>query len=656
MIKTVSLFILFTFFCQSFSQNLSKNSSFELERDAIENITQYNIPEALIKAHQLLENAEKSNDEARIAKAKSTLAFVKIFDAETIEAEKLNSESLNKNLLLKNENEIAKNYLLSALLFSRKSNFVKSVEMFLKSIELANKNKNYSLLQKNYRGLANTYLDQKNTDLALTYILKAQKLAKYNNNISENAYINATLAEVYRLKGNYKQANKVFEKAYSDFKKNNEEHGLAYVLTNWSLCFENDIATLLKMELEAQEIWDKISPENLMSVTNLGNLGYTFYEIAKDDNLKKQSVQITGNKTSKELFTIAEEYFNKCLTIAKKKKNLDSMLYFSQSLSILQKEKGDFESAYANLELRNELYDSIYSQKNKNKIAALESEKEIELRDKQIQLNKLTLATKEKQKYYLITGLLLVIIIGSLLFYQNRSRKKTNEKLQLLNKELDESNKAKTRFFSILNHDLRGPVANLIFFLQLQKESPEMLDEASIKRMQDKTMTGAENLLTSMEDILQWSKSQMENFKPQPKKIAITNLFEDVKNHFSSEERIKISFENPQNIQINTDENYLKTIIRNLTGNAIKALKEIENPTIIWKAWQENGQSFLSISDNGKGASDEQFKALYDEKEVTGIKTGLGLHLIRDLAKAIDCKITVDSKLNVGTIFTLVLK
>jgi signal transduction histidine kinase len=183
-----------------------------------------------------------------------------------------------------------------------------------------------------------------------------------------------------------------------------------------------------------------------------------------------------------------------------------------------------------------------------------------------------------------------------------------------------------------------------------------MLDEESTKRMQDKTMAGAENLLNSMEDILQWSKSQMENFKPQPKKIAISNLFEEVKNHFSSEEHIKISFENPQNIQINTDENYLKTIIRNLTGNAIKALKEIENPTIIWKAWQENGQSFLSISDNGKGASDEQFKALYDEKEVTGIKTGLGLHLIRDLAKAIDCKITVDSKQNVGTIFTLVLK
>ena len=114
-----------------------------------------------------------------------------------------------------------------------------------------------------------------------------------------------------------------------------------------------------------------------------------------------------------------------------------------------------------------------------------------------------------------------------------------------------------------------------------------------------------------------------------------------------------IVFENPSNIQIYTDENYLKTIIRNLTGNSIKALQKVENPTIIWKAWQDNNQTFLSVTDNGMGGTKEQFKALYDDTEVVGIQTGLGLHLIRDLAKAIDCKIDVDSKPSIGTTFTL---
>nr|WP_321539970.1 HAMP domain-containing sensor histidine kinase [Flavobacterium piscinae] len=188
-----------------------------------------------------------------------------------------------------------------------------------------------------------------------------------------------------------------------------------------------------------------------------------------------------------------------------------------------------------------------------------------------------------------------------LLLYENQKRKKVNQKLMFLNNELDQANKAKARFFSILNHDLRGPVANLIFFLQLQKESPEMLDEESIKRMQDKTMHGAENLLHSMEDILQWSKSQMENFKPQPSQVSVNSLFEDTQKHFLSTEQIRIEFENPNNLKLFTDENYLKTILRNLTGNAIKALEGIENPTIKWKAWQSNNQTFCPLQTMGKG-------------------------------------------------------
>ena len=91
-----------------------------------------------------------------------------------------------------------------------------------------------------------------------------------------------------------------------------------------------------------------------------------------------------------------------------------------------------------------------------------------------------------------------------------------------------------------------------------------------------------------------------------------------------------------------------------MTNNAINIFSTTPNPMIIWKAWQENGVSFLSITDNGSGASKDEFKALYDEKEVVGIKSGLGLHLIRDLAKAINCEISVNSKINFGT--TIILK
>ena len=100
----------------------------------------------------------------------------------------------------------------------------------------------------------------------------------------------------------------------------------------------------------------------------------------------------------------------------------------------------------------------------------------------------------------------------------------------------------------------------------------------------------------------------------------------------------------------------MQTILRNLTGNAIKALKKVENPTIRWSVQETEDNITLKITDNGQGASASEFKALYDDTEVIGIKTGLGLHLIRDLAKAIDCEVKVDSELNAGTTISLTMK
>jgi signal transduction histidine kinase len=166
------------------------------------------------------------------------------------------------------------------------------------------------------------------------------------------------------------------------------------------------------------------------------------------------------------------------------------------------------------------------------------------------------------------------------------------------------------------------------------------------QKIEAKDIASSENLLQSIEDLLAWSKSQMENFSPQLQDVAVSSLFSDTKNRFLSFDKVSLVFENAQNIHLHTDQNYLKTILRNLTGNAIKALRHIENPTIVWKAWHENGSTYISVTDNGPRVNDDQLKALYNDTEVVGIQSGLGLHLIRDFAKAINCKITVDSKTN----------
>lgn len=359
------------------------------------------------------------------------------------------------------------------------------------------------------------------------------------------------------------------------------------------------------------------------------------------------------------------EYKKAIETLQKASKN--ALTYDKESFVNINKK---LSQSYAALGLWKEAfyYNEIYTKSNdemmqesaKQSIANAEARYQNKTKGQEIKnlsaqntIKNIQIAEAKKQRFYLISGLILVAIIGLLLFKQNQNRKKTNQKLQVLNQELDEANKIKARFFSILNHDLRSPVSNLIHFLHLQKENPELIDEEMAARMQTKVITGAENLLSSMEDILLWSKGQMENFKPYFKEIPVDVIFNETKKHFSGIENIEISFENSQNVILNTDENYLKTIIRNLTGNAIKALDKTTNGKIIWKAWQENEVQYLSITDNGPGGTQEQFKALYDDSEVIGIKSGLGLHLIRDLATAINCNIEVKSQQDSGTTFTI---
>lgn len=94
--------------------------------------------------------------------------------------------------------------------------------------------------------------------------------------------------------------------------------------------------------------------------------------------------------------------------------------------------------------------------------------------------------------------------------------------------------------------------------------------------------------------------------------------------------------------------------MRNLTSNAIKAVEATHNPEIVWRLYTENNGVVLSISDNGKGADENQFKPLFNEDLLVGINTGLGLHLVRDIAKILQVKITVSTHVEKGTTLKII--
>lgn len=179
-----------------------------------------------------------------------------------------------------------------------------------------------------------------------------------------------------------------------------------------------------------------------------------------------------------------------------------------------------------------------------------------------------------------------------------------------------------------------------------------MLNDEQIAVRENKITNSAQSLLETMETMLLWSKGQMEQFKPSIKEVSENDLFDYLQRFFKDTESVIFTFEGAGNLIVKTDQYYLQTIMHNLTANAIKALQKIPDAKIEWRAWQENDKLFLSVIDNGPGVKAEHLKALYDETAESGAKQGLGLHIIRDLAKAIHCSVTLQPKTS-GTQFVL---
>jgi signal transduction histidine kinase len=545
--------------------------------------------------------------------------------------------------------------------------------------------KSKDILANLYMGMGLIYTFQSDYKSAMKYDLMALKLAEEVKDEKQVVSMSSNIGIIYYDLGNYPKALEYYKKSLAGNIKLGRKGGIAYAYGNignvYSSMGQNDkaIGYYEKAAAISIELGDLMS--KAMSYSAIGDIYFQQKKYDRALSYLDESLEISRkmedsrniaygsavlgdiqlemaklpqySAQKKDLLQKSIANFNESNEIQKQQQSLKDIYTNYEQLALAHQLLGNYPKAFELSQLSIKYKDSIYNQDTKETIKNLEDKRTIELRDKQIQLNKATLQTKEKEKWLYISGIAFLLIIAGLILMQSRNRKKNNEKLQQLNSELDRANKVKARFFSILNHDLRSPVSSLINFLHLQKESPELLDAESKKRMENKTISSAENLLDSMEDLLLWSKGQMENFKPQPANVHVSAIFEDLQKHFSSIENVKLIFENPENIKVFTDENYLKTILRNLTGNAIKALEKTPNATVVLNAFQTDGKIRISVKDNGPGGTMEKFRALYDENEVVGIKTGLGLHLIRDLAKAIDCAIVVDTEQDSGTVFTL---
>lgn len=274
-----------------------------------------------------------------------------------------------------------------------------------------------------------------------------------------------------------------------------------------------------------------------------------------------------------------------------------------------------------------------------------EKEKQIHSLSSENKLRELELRSATRLRIILISSLVSVGIVALLLYRIYRHKEKLNKQLQDRNKELDRlnaklalANESKAKLFGIFSHDLRSPVSKIAQFLRLQKDNPGLFSDDTRSEYHEKFSHVTAHLLNTMEDLLLWSKSQMENFSPEYHAVSIGDLLQKELNllHNQIEEKhLVVSDTIPPSFLSVTDENFMSIICRNLLQNAVRYSPE--SGTIYLEA---GDQSVRITNASPSGMSAEALNDLLRKGEVGSNPFGLGLQIARDLAERIGIRLS----------------
>jgi signal transduction histidine kinase len=245
-----------------------------------------------------------------------------------------------------------------------------------------------------------------------------------------------------------------------------------------------------------------------------------------------------------------------------------------------------------------------------------------------------------------------------------------NEELQLINQKLKESessladsNRVKDKFFSIIAHDLRGPIGNLSAFLQMLLAHLDSFSKEEIRQFAQDMLLSVESLGIMMANLLEWSRMQMNALEVHlrafnPSKIMERNI--QVLKGKADTKRISITALLGEGIHVVGDENMFDFVFRNLLSNAIKF--SYEDTAIIVRSFHEGNEVVFEIEDRGIGMSpDELNKLFHTETHFTkrGTRdergTGLGLILCKEFLQKMNGRIAVTSVPTKGSSFKFYL-
>lgn len=242
-------------------------------------------------------------------------------------------------------------------------------------------------------------------------------------------------------------------------------------------------------------------------------------------------------------------------------------------------------------------------------------------------------------------------------------RKKAAEEIKLKNELLEALNIEKDKFFSIIAHDLRGPLSAFVAATRILEEDIQNMTFEEIRDIIISMKTDATNVYQLLENLLEWSRLKRGVMEFHPVKL---NLFQEISaslesvSSLANKKGILIEVSVNDELEITADNHMLSTVVRNLVSNAVKFTPAGGKVTVSAKNRDNNIE--ISVTDTGIGMTQGMMNKLFLMNEKTGRKgtdgeasSGLGLLLCKEFIEKHGSKIMVESTEGQGSTFSFTM-
>ncbi|AFL85380.1 signal transduction histidine kinase [Belliella baltica DSM 15883] len=532
----------------------------------------------------------------------------------------------------------------------QKSNHGQAIDYYLQAKEIYKKEKLFNKSASTSNNIGLIYFREQDFEKALEYHQEAIDLSDENESISNIANYKLNKAIALNRVESFSAALPIYYEAIRDLEKT-EEH--AYI-SNAYLNLGNQFGANGQLD-SVKKYFDKglLAAEKTTDFEAL-SYAYTsqikYYVVTENPFLALEfgEKSLSNALTSGSIFNISDSY---------------------HTVAALQEDTGDLKSALSNLKKHYSYKDSLRQKEQTLEIARIEAKKELENEKAIFDLELENIEKSNQQKRLIIGQLIFLILTVIVLFvFVSKNLKKSKEKNQILsskNKEIEklaknlkELNDHQNQIFSVIGHDLRGPVNSLISTTELITE--KQLDVDELSEIMPHLSTEIKRVGVTLENLLHWALSQKEGESIQPNKFSLKQLFNEILaslQYAIDFKQLDFKLDVEENLELFADKQMIEISLRNLISNAIKFTKK--GGAISCSASKDKGKIIISIEDNGIGMDSETLQRLNEQTLISKIGTnnekgtGLGLSLCKGYVEKNKGFLEIESEAGIGTKITL---